>query len=280
MLYSDPKSESIGIFDSVSKEKPLYEAVDEYGVHNRVWKLNEPEHITTVENILQDQQIVIADGHHRYETAVNYRDEMREKNPDWKEEDAFNWRMTFMVPVEDTGLVVLPGHRLLLKHEVTDEHIKKFREYFHLEEMDISDADDFLEKHKGKIAFVMYDGKDAFGVLLENMGSLDELLPEEYSDDYKELDVVVLRDIIFEQIMGAEELAIDETIAYERWADDAIERVKDGRATVAFLVNATRPEQVLRVAKNGERMPEKSTDFFPKANSGFTMMDIEAGEKL
>ncbi len=280
LLYSDPKSVSIDIFDSVTKEEPLYEAVDEYGVHNRIWKLSEPENIATVKNILQDQQIVIADGHHRYETAVSYRDEMREEHPDWKEEDAFNWRMTFMVPVEDTGLVVLPGHRLLLKHKVTDEHMEKIREYFSVEEMDISDADDFLEKHKGKIAFMMYDGKDAYGVLLENMGSLDELLPGEYSDDYKELDVVVLRDIIFEHIMGAEELAIDETIAYERWADDAIERVKEGKATVAFLVNATRPEQVLRVAKNGERMPEKSTDFYPKANSGFTVMDIEDGEKL
>ena len=280
MLYSDPQGSSIKIFDSVSEEEPLYDVIDEYGVHNRIWRLDDRDDIATVQKLIKDQQIVIADGHHRYETAVSYRDEMREKHSDWSEEDAFNWRMTFMVPVEDTGLVVLPGHRLLLKHEVTDEHMERIREYFSVEEMDISDADGFLEKHKGKIAFVMYDGKDAYGILLENMGSLDQLLPKEYSDDYKELDVVVLRDIIFEQIMGAEELAIDETIAYERWAEDAIERVENGKARVAFLVNATRPEQVLKVAKNGERMPEKSTDFYPKANSGFTVMDIAEGEKL
>ncbi len=280
MLYSDPQGASIDIFDAISKEEPLYDVVDEYDVHNRVWKLDNKDDIAIVQELLKDQQIVIADGHHRYETAVSYRDEMREKHKDWTDEDAFNWRMTFMVPVEDTGLVVLPGHRLLLKHGVTDEHMDKIKEYFSVEKINISEADGYLEKNKGKISFVIYDGDEAHGILLERSELLDELLPEEYSKDYKGLDVVVLRDIIFEQIMGAEDLAIDETIAYERWANDAIKRVKEGRATVAFLVNATRPEQVLRVAKNGERMPEKSTDFYPKANSGFTVMDIEAGEKL
>ncbi len=280
MLYSDPHGDTISVFDRISKEEPIYEATDEYGVHNRIWKLSYPDDIAKVENILRDQQVVIADGHHRYETAVSYRDEMREKHSDWKPEDAFNWRMTFLVPVEDTGLVVLPGHRLLLKHKVEDQHIQELKKFFEVEEIDIAELEDFLEENKEKISFVMYTGDITLGLTLQDPDLVDELLPDKYSSDYSGLDVVILRDIIFEHIMDAKALAIDETIAYERWAEDAVDRVNRGDATAAFLVNATKPEQVLRVAKNGERMPEKSTDFYPKANSGFVMMDISVGEKL
>ncbi len=280
MLYSDPEGDTINIFDRVSKGEPMYEATDEYGVHNRIWKLSDPNDIAVVEDILRDQQVVIADGHHRYETAVSYRDEMREKENDWESEDAFNWRMTFLVPVEDHGLVVLPGHRLLLKHKVKDEHIQELRNFFTVKEIDVSHLEDFLEENKERISFVLYTGGNTFGLILQKPELVEKYLPKKYSSDYRDLDVVILRDIIFEHVMGAKDLAIDETIAYERWAEDAISRVDNGRATTAFLVNPTKPEQVLKVAKNGERMPEKSTDFYPKANSGFVMMDISEGEKL
>ncbi len=280
MLYSDPRGESIDIFDKVAEGEPLYEATDEYGVHNRIWKLDAPDHIATVENILRGQQVVIADGHHRYETAVSYRDEMREKVKNWTPEDAFNWRMTFMVPVEDPGLVVLPGHRLLLKNKVEEGHVQELEKFFAVREIPIEESEDFLEGNRGRVSFVMYTGDKTLGLTLEQTDLVKEFLSDSYSPDYTGLDVVILRDVIFEHIMGAKDLAIDETIAYERWAKDAIDRVEKGRATAAFLVNATKPEQVLRVAKNGERMPEKSTDFYPKANSGFVMMDISPGEKL
>lgn len=280
MLYTDPEGISISVFDEVSHGEPLYEATDEYGVHNRIWKLKDPAKITEVEELLKGQQVVIADGHHRYETAVTYRDEMREKHRDWKDENAFNWRMTFMVPVEDTGLVVLPGHRLLLRDRVTEEHVEKMKRYFSVKELDISEADGFLEENKEWISFVLYTEEKTLGLTLHKPELAEKFLSEDYSLDYRGLDVVLLRDIIFEKIMGATELAIDETITYERWSKDAIERVDKGDATAAFLVNATKPEQVLKVAKNGERMPEKSTDFYPKADSGFVLMDIAPDEVL
>ncbi len=280
MLYSDPEEVSIGLFDEIAQEEPLYEATDDLGVHNRVWKIEDPDKIEKVEKVLQDEQVVIADGHHRYETAVNYRDEMREKNPGYEEKEAFNWRMTYMVPVEDPGLQVLPGHRLLLKKEVTDEHIDELQDYFDIEEIDIEEADDFLEKNKDTSSFVLYDESRTLGLRLRDREKVERFLSEDYSDDYKELDVVILRDVIFEGIVDAEELHIDEDISYERWAEDAIEKTDSGEAKVAFLVNATKPDQVLNVAKNGERMPQKSTDFFPKVDSGFMMMDIQGGESL
>ncbi len=280
MLYSDADGTTIDIFDEIAAREPDFEAEDEYGVHSRVWRLSEERAIEKVQEVLDGQQVVIADGHHRYETAVTHRDEMREKYPDHTEDHAFNWRMTYMVPVEDPGLVVLPGHRLLLKHDVSSDHLEQIREHFDATELEIGDAESYLEEHKDKISFVMYDGDKAVGISIPDLSSVEKFMDSDYSEDYRSLDVVILRDVIFEGIMGAKELAIDETIAYERWLDDAVKRVKEGDATVAFLVNATRPEQVLRTAKNGERMPEKSTDFYPKVNSGFTMMDIGPEEKL
>lgn len=280
MLYTDPEHETIDLFDKIAEGEPLYEATDGYGVHNRVWKIEDKEMIDKVKNVLNGEQVVIADGHHRYETAVNYRNEMREKNPDYSDDEAFNWRMTYMVPVEDPGLVVLPGHRLLLQNEFKPEHLEELKNYFDIKKIDIDENKKFLKDNNDTSSFVLYDGDKTYGLRLKSRDAVDDLLSEEYSDDYKELDVVVLRDIIFEKVMKTGELHIDEGISYERWGKDAIQRVDDGEATVAFLVNATKPEQVLKVSKNEERMPQKSTDFYPKVDSGFVMMDIQTGETL
>ncbi len=277
MLYSDPEQKTIEIFDEISKNEPEFEVEDEYGVKSQVWRIESLSDIKKIQEVLKDQQVVIADGHHRYETAVTYRDETRGKT-DWAEDSAFNFRMTYMVPVEDPGLVVLPGHRLLLEHKLTEEHLNDMEEYFDVS--DVENSDEFLTKNKDTTAFVVYDGGRNIGLRLKDRSSIEKFLPDDYSEDYKSLDVVVLRDVIFEGIMKTGKLDIDETISYERWAEDAVNKVKTGNATAAFLVNATRPEQVLRAAKNGERMPEKSTDFYPKVNSGFVMMDIGKKQKL
>ncbi len=280
MLYSDEEETTIDTFDEIAEGEPLYEGTDDLGVHSRVWKIEDEEKIAKVQEVLKNEQAVIADGHHRYETAVNYRNEMREKNPDYEDDEAFNWRMTYMVPVEDPGLNVLPGHRLLLKENVEEEHIDELKKYFDVKELSDGEEDAFLKDNDDTTSFVLYDESRTLGLRLESQEKIDKFMSDDYSEDYKNLDVVVLRDVIFEGIMGLEDLHIDEDISYERWAEDSMEKVKDGEAAVAFLVNATKPEEVLNVAKNGERMPQKSTDFYPKVDSGFMMMDIQGGEML
>ncbi len=280
MLYSDPEEETIDIFDEIAEEEPLYEAADELGVHSRVWKIEGEDKIRRVQKVLEDEQVVIADGHHRYETAVTYRDEMREKNPDYEDREAFNWRMTYMVPVEDPGLKILPGHRLLLKEEVEEEHLTELQRYFEINEIDEKEIESFLEQNDDTTSFVLFDEERTMGLRLKDREKIEKFMSDEYSEDYKNLDVVVLRDVIFRGIMNLKDLHIDDDISYERWYSDAVDKVQKREGTVAFLVNATKPEEVLKVAKNGERMPQKSTDFYPKANSGFMMMDISAGEVL
>jgi uncharacterized protein (DUF1015 family) len=280
MLYPDPTREVLALLDEASKSAPIIDVVDEYKVRNRLWRMDDPAKIQKLHDALKSEQVVIADGHHRYETGVSFRDEMRAANPKAPADSSFNYSMTLMVAVDDKGLVVLPGHRALLKDAFTDAHIEKARAYFDVKELARKDVDRYLQDNRKAICFVAYDGKRFVGMAQKAPGSVDSLLKPGYSADYKGLDVVVLRDAVFEGVMGLRDLKIHETIDYFRWSDDAIKAVDDGKAKVVFLLNATRPEQVLKCAKNGERMPEKSTDFYPKMVSGVTMMDLSAGETL
>jgi len=281
ILYPDPHRDVAKVLEGAARGKPLLEVLDEDGVQSRVWKLGDPNLIKMMQAALGDQQVVIADGHHRYETAITFRDEMRAANPGWTDMEAFNFRMTYMVDVEDPGLVVLPGHRLLLKQGLTEGHIAQLGSYFAMTPLKGDAAAAFLEKNREAICFVAYTGGGkCLGLVLKSIDAVAGFFKPEYSAEYRRLDVVVLRDVVFEGIMKAGELKIDEDIGYSRWAQDAMEKVDAGKAKVAFLLNATRPSQVLKVAQNGDRMPEKSTDFYPKMLSGLTMMDVAPGEKL
>jgi len=265
------------IINETIKGEPKFYGVDDYGTVTRLYPVKDPEKIKVIQDVLRDKQVVIADGHHRYETAVYFRDEMRSKVPDWKENHAFNYRMTYMVSLDDEGLVVLPTHRLLAKVKIGEDHWDQIRKYFSVEEIDPAEAEAYLDARRDKNAFVVYQDEKAYG--LELTGDVSSFMDPSWSEAYKSLDAVVLREVIF-RIMGVVDPKIDEDIFYERWINDAIARVDGGEAKVAFLLNPTPPEKVLEVARHMERMPQKTTDFYPKVISGFTMMPIDEGELL
>ena len=281
LLYPDAEKITINLFAKIAKTHPLIDTLDSLGVRNRVWRLTDPEKIKLVQETVTDKQFVIADGHHRYETAIAYRDERR-RQEEWTENSAFNFRMSYMVPIQDEGLIVLPTHRLLKKINLTDDTLQKFKKFFAVSEIDANPENlrSFLESHKKKHAFCLYDGKKAYGLLLKDEKTVSEFMDVAWSDEYRSLDVTILKNVIFEAIMKTGELKIDEDILYVRWIKNAMEKVDKGEAKLAFLVNSTTPETVLKIARKHERMPEKSTDFYPKMVSGFTMMDLSLGEKL
>ena len=265
------------IIEETIKGEPEFYGVDDYGTVTRLYRVDEEEKIKIIQDVLRDEQVVIADGHHRYETAVYFRDEMRAKVKNWKENHAFNYRMTYIVSLDDPGLVVLPTHRLLAKVEIDDEHWDKIKKYFTVEEIDIKDAEEFLANNRDKNAFVVYQDGKAYALI--RIGDVSEFMDPNWSDAYRSLDAVVLREVIF-KILGVKDPKIDEDIYYERWIEDAVEKVNNGVAKVAFLLNPTPPSKVLEVAKHLERMPQKTTDFYPKVISGFTMMPVDEKEIL
>ena len=279
ILYSDPEKRTIRLFEEIAEETPLLKGKDGLGVINKIWKLTDPAIIGIIQDVFKEQQLVIADGHHRYETAITYRNMRREKVGLWNEDDAYNFRMTYLVPVQDEGLIILATHRCLAKEKVSDAHMVEFKQFFDMDEIASKDIPKFLEDNKDKHTFVFYQDNKAIGMIMKNPADINRFV-QEVSDDFKELDVVILRDMIFHGIMGLGELHIDDDIFYERWWNEAVEEVDAGKYQVAFILNPTSAEQVLKVAKNHERMPQKATDFYPKMISGLTMLSLEEGEKI
>ena len=280
LMYSDPAKMTIGVFDEVTKTKPVIVVRDSFGVKHTVWRVTDAEKIRLCREVLEPQTVVITDGHHRYESALAYRDERR-KDENWDSDSAFNFHMSLLVPVEDEGLVVLPTHRLLRNCKLTDERLNALKQVFTVTEINptVKGLDDFLQAHMNEHAFAIYARGKAYGLLLKHKESIYEFIRAKSSKETKVFDVVILRDVIFKEILKTGELEMGDII-YERWTKAAVEKVDNGEAELAFLVNPISAESVWRIAHEHERMPEKTTDFYPKPVSGLMMMDISNGEKL
>ncbi len=281
LIYSDPEKVTIDFFAELSKTRPIIEVEDSFKVTHAVWRVTDPEKIRLLQKALERKALVITDGHHRYESAIAYRDERRREGA-WTEDSAFNFHMSMLVPVQDEGVVVLPTHRLLKNCLLTVETLNALRQFFVVSEIEASveGLDGFLGNHKDEHAFCIYAGAKAYGLLLKHEESVYEFVAARSSKETKLFDVVILRDVIFKTILKTGDLKMDEDILYVRWTRSAVEKVDSGEASVAFLVNPISAETVWQIAQQRERLPEKSTDFYPKLVSGLMMMDIASEEKL
>ena len=281
LIYSDPDKTTLNIFAEIVKSPPTMEVEDEFRVMHKVWRVTDPENIARLQDALEPKKLVITDGHHRYESALEYRDERR-KQVEWTKNSAFNFHMSYIVPVQDEGLVILPTHRLLRKFELTIETLEALASFFEISELEpqVTAIERFLGENKAEHAFCIYDGVKAYGLLLRDDSKISKLADQKVSSTVSLLDVVILKDVVFKIMMKTGELRIDEDIIYERSMRVAMEKIENGEAKLAFLVNPINPELVWEVAQKHERLPEKSTDFYPKPASGLTMMDISTEEKL
>lgn len=273
-LYTD-KSEKPTIEKAEEKVKgaPLAEFTDKARVTHRLWRIPAAD-CTEICADFNDRKLYIADGHHRYETALRYRDYQRSLGA--KEGADSDYVMMMLVPMESKGLVVFPTHRIV--HSLTDfdaaELIKGCRSYFDIGEMSSLGS---TEKHlgafyqSGKMAFGLYQNGKYRIMSLKNEVDLANLLPG-VSQSLRQLDVTILHSLILERILGidAENLAKQINLSYTRDSANAVKAVDDG-ANCAFLLNPTKIEQIAEVAAAGEKMPQKSTYFYPKLITGLVM---------
>ncbi len=280
LIYSDPENVTVNFFAEIAKIKPLVEVEDQFLVRHKLWKVTDPKKIAIVQEALKDKTLVISDGHHRYESAIAYRDERR-KQVQWTADSAFNFHMSYIVPVQDQGLIILPTHRLLRKVDLTHETLDTIKKYFTVTELSpkVDTIEAFLSSHKTEHAFAIYDGAKAYGLILKDEKAVLETPNGTNSNEVRLLDVVILRDFIFKTLMKTGELKMED-ILYERSMRVAMDKIDNGQAKLAFLVNPLNPAMVWQIAQKRERLPEKSTDFYPKPVSGLAMMDIATEEKL
>jgi len=295
MLYSDPASEIDRLL--MSSADPDIDIRDEYDVRHRLWKVSDPDVISRVQGAMSTKQLIIADGHHRYETALNYRNERRAMAAAAGNHEghsattargissaipAYEMGMMTFVNMENAGLVILPTHRVI--HGLTSFSAESLRDggrqYFSVEEVDPS-----IDPHRATVILreAGHSGTALLAVMSDRAFLLDTPRatgPDVFaglSVQQQFLDVVQLHKCLLERLLGISEDAIREqrNISYVRDMGEAMRQVRQGKANVAFLMNPVRMQQVRDLAFAGEVLPQKSTDFYPKLLTGLTIYALE-----
>ncbi len=291
MLYSDPgrSAEQLLFSDSTT---PDIEVTDEYGVLHRVWRVSEPGTINMLLSAMQDKKLIIADGHHRYETALNYsREYAPQQSSAPIERPAGNLpqpaypeaatMMTF-VNMDAPGLTILPTHRVVHGLEDFDpaSFLKRAAQYFDLQPVSpTSDAAATMRllAEAGKVgtSFVAVT-RTGSHLLIAKKAEIEARLSEQ-PERQRRLDIVQLHSVVLEDVLGISQQAVlDQShLRYVREAQEAIQQVRGGDADVAFLMNPCTLDQLREVAFAGDVMPQKSTDFYPKLLSGLAIYALD-----
>ena len=274
VLYSDPERRMDTLL--AAESAPDIDVRDENGVRHRMWAVADEARGVALTSALAHQRLVIADGHHRYETALTYRDERRAAAGQARPDATYEFMMMTFVPMESEGLVILPTHRVLSGLPSFDEEelFRRLEEYFDLRKVAGPDRGlAELRAHSARPAFLI---ATRGGLRLARAREQVRDALAHLSPPQRELDVVVLHELVLGHILGLAAADIRELkhIGYHRDAGEALARVRSG-ADVAFLMNPVRVEQVRDVAFGGEVMPQKSTDFYPKLLSGLTMYALD-----
>jgi uncharacterized protein (DUF1015 family) len=281
MLFSDPQAELEKLLEKKTADEPEISVLDEYEVLHRVWRIQDPAMISSIQGFMAGKNLLIADGHHRYETALAYRDERRKEAASTDRNADYEFVMMTLVPMESRGLVILPTHRIVHGLVSFDrEHmLESAKRFFDIDRIDLRtesrSATTLLEEAgENGTAFVAVTRQGPY-LLRAKERAVQEALSS-FSARQRQLDVVQLHKLLLERILGISEEAIrnQEHVKYERDAFEAISWVRQG-ANVAFLMNAAKIEQVSDIAFGGEVLPQKSTDFYPKLLSGLTIYALE-----
>lgn len=281
-LYMDDggEEEALDILSLVSRGRPVTELTDEAGLVHRLWAIDDESIIAKIQAHLADTKLYIADGHHRYETALNYRNYLREQGV--PEGTAADYVMMMLVEMSHPGLVVFPTHRMVrgLSSFDAEAVLSACEPYFDLlRGADVSSMDEALEHayRDGKHAFGFYTGGDTFTLLtLRDPAVMDTLLPQ-LSPASRALDVTILHTLVLERLMGIdkENMANQTNLTYTRDLSEALDGVRRGGFQCSFILNPTRVSEIRDVASAGEKMPQKSTYFYPKLITGLTMNKLD-----
>jgi len=257
MLYPDPELAIDKLLDSAAQGRPVTEVTDEYGGLHRLWRIADPAVIACIQQLMSDKKLLIADGHHRYETALAFRNE----NPGWQAAEKV--MMTF-VNMHSPGLEILATHRLASGLAGFDDAAFLGK----VQARKLGSLDELRE-----IFRVPAPGRIRMGIALRSGG----VFLSERDRKPGELDVKVLHEEVLAKLLGISEEAVREekNIEYVRGLDAAYAKVREGDAQIAFLLEPTTIQQVADVAFSGGVMPQKSTDFYPKLLSGMTIYKLE-----
>ena len=264
-LFSDPEAKAWSALEPFTREEPWGEATDEDGTHNRLWRIEDPEAIAAVQDATREAELLIADGHHRYETARVYADEVGG-------DGEHRYVLMNLVAMEDEGLTVFPTHRLVrdTTPETQEALAAALREHFEITELpSTAELPPALGDGPLEMGYLDAHFKRPFRLALKSQAIADRVL-DGFPEPYRRLDTAVLEALLLKGPLGLTDDDIDHQhgLTYSRTDDEAVAMVEGGEVDLAFFLRPNPVGQVQEIAATGVNMPPKSTYFFPKVPTG------------
>ncbi len=296
-LYSDPEGGMTSLYEKVfsSPEGPAFDLRDDDGIRHQLWMVSDPQNLARVTEIMKSKEIYIADGHHRYETALAYQERQQARFPGGTGRESYCYTMMYLAAMEDEGLVILPTHRVVagLEKFQPSTFMEQLSSNFSVESFAFNEMneDRVREKFLRELATRSEQGRTLgmmlgevtqyFLLSLKEERFLEEAAPA-LSPALKSLDVNLLHILVFQRLLqiGPQELAAGKHVLYSQDPLEAVQAVKSGKGQIAFFLNPTKVYQVRDVSLAGETMPSKSTFFYPKLLSGLVINPLEPDEKV
>ncbi len=295
-IYPDPEHRVLSLLRQGLPAAPLFDFRDTLGYGQRLYRVSEPAILRAVHEALAGMTLFIADGHHRYETSLNYQKLLRERYPKAAPQASFNYTLMYLSNIFDPDLVILMAHRMLggprVKQLEESRVLGRLKEYFEMESLPTADEfgeayEEFLEQSlkeipAGEGGFILLGfGRKAWRLRMRP-GVRQKFLARQMHPALAQLDVAVLNYLIFDKVLGLDAVAQDdqETCKYSSKISDVLAAVGRGEARMAFLLNPTRIEQVQQVAMAGLTLPRKSTYFYPKVMTGLVLNPIHPEEEI
>ncbi len=263
-LYKSTGKQISTLLSRIIATQPYIEARDAAKAVHRLWQIDEKEDIEIIKKELEGKAIFIADGHHRYETALEFQREMRERTsrcesiPTSTGTEPYDYVLMFFANMLDEGLTILPAHRLL--KEIPDDPGMMLPEYFEIEPVEADfDIANRISGKRGVFGFFQ-NKSNVWYILKYKKGDLSEICP-----DLREVDVIILHELIFKKIFKVND------IGYEMDVNKSLDKVRSGQFSAVFFLNPTKVEDVEKAALSSVRMPPKSTYFYPKLLTGIVI---------
>jgi uncharacterized protein (DUF1015 family) len=265
VCYSDRKKTVEKIMTkNLMSEKPLLDVEDKDGVWHRLWKVDDEESIQDVQNALLGQQLFIADGHHRYQMSKEYQKMRRSAKKRNTGDEPYNYVMTYFTNLDSKDLQIFPIHRIIVS---LPKPLDFLEQYFRIDRIKTKQelVIQLARAGRNEHAFGLYTNKGFNLLRLKNKLLIEEKV-KEGSLDFKRLDATILKYFVFDEV-GIE----SSDIIYTKNIEEIIQAVDEGRAEAGFMLNPVSIDQLKAVALNGEKMPPKTTYFYPKVLSGLTV---------
>lgn len=277
-LFSDHKRIIQRILlEYIKAKEPFINIIDEEKINHKLWKIESPDTLKKIQENMEQENIFLADGHHRYEVACAYREEMCRKLGEITGEEDFNYILAYFTNLDSHGLTILPIHRLVNVGERADidNFMAKLKSYFDIEPVKDKIKFFFMMEKAGRAEHVlgMYHDNKYRLLRLKNIKILDKLISDRPAE-VRVLDVTILNYLILKDILGLD-LEDRQKIAFSPDADEIIKKADTDSAYIGFLLNPVQIKQIVSIALKNERMPTKSTYFYPKVLSGLVINKFE-----